>query len=175
MRFLVSWMVLFISSMALPAVAGEGKTALDYALVAAELEVRSGALEMALDEGAETALFGSIDVLEHDLGRPLTTEETATVTGIFRKVLEDILTEEIWMETTAAVYARHLSVEELGDLVAFYRSESGRKVLSVQAELGRDLGEAADRLLGEGQERFADEVDSALAKALPELGTGTVE
>ncbi|MBT8059157.1 MAG: DUF2059 domain-containing protein [Xanthomonadales bacterium] len=137
---------------------------------AAQLELANGALEQALDEGAEIAVSASLGALENDLGRLLSDAEKAQVSDVFRRALASILTAEVWIDRSAAVYASHLSVEQLNDLVAFYRSESGQAVLGIQASLARDLSAAADALLDENQHGFAEQVDTELAELFPGYG-----
>jgi hypothetical protein len=140
------------------------------ARLAAQLELDGGALEIALDEGADTAMVGSIDALEYDLGRALSKEEKGKVTRIFRDALAGILTADIWIEATAEVYARHLTVQDLRALTDFYRTDSGTRILAIQGPLARDLGDAAEKLVGEGEAEFADQVDQALEELFPDYG-----
>lgn len=155
--------------------ASENEAALGVARQAANLELQAGALDMALEEGAETALIGSQTALESALGRNLTAEETAKVKNVFRQALSQLLSPHTWVETTAKVYVRHLSEDELRDLLHFYESDTGQKVLGAQRDLSHDLGDTAERLLDEYQEEFATEVDTRLEKMFPEYGLGQVK
>jgi hypothetical protein len=147
---------------------------LEAARQAAQLELESGALEQALDEGANIALSASQGALESDLGRGLTEREAAQVRGVLRRALADILTPEVWIEQSSRAYARHLSAGHLEDLVAFYRSESGQAVLKIQGPLAGELSSAADALLGAQQEAFAERVDAELAEMFPDYGLAEI-
>jgi hypothetical protein len=70
------------------------------------------------------------------------------------------------------VYARHLTPAELDDLAAFYRTATGGKLLSIQADLTDELGDAAEAIVVENEMAFAERVDEALAAAFAELGGG---
>jgi hypothetical protein len=166
MKFLPLILTMLITTFFAGQIVADDKEALiKYARMAAQMELAAGALDVALNEGADTALIGSIDVLEYDLGRALSLEEKEKVRGIFRGALAQILTPGIWVESTAEVYARHLEVGDLRHLTDFYQTESGAKILAIQGALGRDLGDTAERLLDENQAAFADRVDSALEEA----------
>jgi len=94
------------------------------------------------------------------------------VRGIFRDALAEFLTPEVWIEQSAAVYARHLTPAELDDLAPFYRTATGGKLLSIQADLTDELGDAAEAIVVENEMAFAERVDEALAAAFAELGGG---
>jgi len=156
-------------------IAGEEEGLLHYARLAAQMELTGGALEIALDEGADTAMLGSIDALEYDLERTLSDEEKAKVSNVFREALARILTAEVWVETTAEVYARHLKTDDLRALTDFYQTDAGAKILAIQGPLNQDLTEAAESLVREGEAAFADQVDSALEEIFPDYGMGKLE
>ncbi len=147
----------------------------EKALEVARLEVEKGGLDEALDSGADYALAASLDALSGELGREPTEEEAARVRGVLRSVLAAVLTAERWQEASAAVYARHLTPDELEDLAAFYRSPTGTRILGLQSELSSDLGDAAEEILGEREGEFARLVDEALAEEFPELKQETGE
>lgn len=172
---LLHFSALLLALVTAPVLAGEADSLLHHAKMAAQMELDGGALEIALDEGADTAMVGSIDALEHDLGRALSDGEKAEVTRVFRDALAMILTPEIWVEATAEVYSRHLTLEDLRALTGFYGTDAGAKILSIQGPLARDLGKTAEKLVAEGEAAFADQVDRALEEIFPDYGMGKLE
>jgi len=146
---------------------------LEKARVVAQLEVANGALDDALNLGADIAMAASLDALVAELGRVVTAEEQSRVRSIFRQALAEFLTPATWEEASAAVYAQHLTPAELEDLARFYRSPAGTKILSLQEELTSELGDAAEQIVVENQMAFAESVDAALAEEFPELAQGS--
>lgn len=136
----------------------------------AQIEVDGGALADALNLGAAIAWTASAEALAMELGRPVTEPEEERVRGILRDALAEFLTSEAWVEASAAVYAEHLTPAELEELAAFYRTGTGTKLLSIQAALTDQLGDAAEAIVVQNEMAFATRVDEALAEAFPELG-----
>lgn len=143
---------------------------LELAREVAQLEIMNGALDDALNLGADIALSASADALDKELGRAATSEEREKVRSIFRKALAEFITPEAWVEVSAKVYAQHLTPAELKDLTAFYKTSTGSKLLSLQEELTAELGDAAEAIFVENEIAFAEKVDKALAQTFPELG-----
>jgi hypothetical protein len=153
-----------------PPVEDTPEASLERAREVAQIEVDGGALADALNLGADIAWTASADAMAMELGRPVTLEEQDRVRGIFRDALAEFLTPEAWIEASAEVYARHLTPAELDDLIAFYRTSTGGKLLSIQADLTDELGDAAEAIVVENEMAFAERVDEALAEAFPEIG-----
>lgn len=140
------------------------------ALEVAQLEITNGALDDALNLGADIALTASADALDRELGRAATSEELEQVRSIFRKALAEFITPEAWVEVSAKVYAQHLTAAELKDLTAFYTTPTGSKLLGLQAEITTELGDAAEAIFIKNELAFAERVDKALAETFPEIG-----
>ncbi len=146
---------------------------LEKAREVAQLEVQGGALDEALNLGADIAMAASLDALVAQLGREATTAEQTRVRDIFRDALAEFLTPATWVDASATVYARHLTPSELDDLANFYRTTTGSKILSLQEEMTTELGDAAEQIVVENELAFAESVDAALAEAFPELAQGS--
>jgi hypothetical protein len=135
----------------------------------AALEVEHGAFDSALDRGANIALSASLVTLGEELKRPTTEADKERLQGILREALAGFMTKEAWIKVESAVYARHLTVSELDDLAAFYRSASGSKLLTVQSALTTEMSEEAEKIFAENRESFAKRVGEAVNKAFPEI------
>ena len=135
----------------------------------AALEVEHGAFDSALDRGANIALSASLVTLGEELKRPTTEADKERLRGILREALAEFMTKEAWIKVESAVYARHLTVSELDDLAAFYRSASGSKLLTVQSALTTEMSEEAEKIFAENRESFAKRVGEAVNKAFPEI------
>lgn len=55
------------------------------------------------------------------------------------KVMEEVLPYESYTRMFAELYAAHFTTEELNDLLRFYRSPTGAKMLSVSAQIGTEV------------------------------------
>ena len=135
----------------------------------AAFEVEHGAFDSALDRGANIAVSASLVTLGEQLKRPTTEADKERLQGILREALAGFMTKEAWIKVESAVYARHLTVSELDDLAAFYRSASGSKLLTVQSALTTEMSEEAEKIFAENRESFAKRVGEAVNKAFPEI------
>lgn len=142
---------------------------IEQAREAARLEVEQGLFDVSLDRAAGIALTASAGTLEQELGRPANDGDRERLRGILRKELSQFLTREAWIKVTSEVYARHLTSDELGDLVGFFKSRAGTKLLTIQPELSKEMGDAAEALFAENQAAFAERVDKAVTEAFPEI------
>lgn len=143
---------------------------LERAREVANLEITHGALDDALNLGADIAMAASADALDEELGRQATKDEQEQVHSIFRKALAEFITPEAWVEVSAKVYAQHLTPAELKDVTAFYNTSTGSKLLGLQAEITAKLGDAAEAIFIKNEKAFAEYVDKVLAETFPEIG-----
>ena len=73
------------------------------------------------------------------------------------------------MKVESAVYARHLTLAELGDLMAFYKTPSGSKLITVQSALTAEMSDEAEKIFAANGESFVKRVGEAVDKAFPEI------
>jgi uncharacterized protein len=102
-----------------------------------------------------TKIFAQIwPPTEQALRTQFATLDAATADGVkaeIRATLENELNAEVttMMGTMPAVYARYLTVAEMRDIQAFYRTPSGAKALKVMPEMmGEMMGNLTPRLQG---------------------------
>ncbi len=92
--------------------------------------------------------------MEQALRAQVSTLDAATADAVkaeIRATLEKELLSEVTalMEAMPAVYARYLTVEEMRDIQAFYRTPSGAKSLKVMPEImGETMGSLGPRMQG---------------------------
>jgi hypothetical protein len=145
---------------------------LEQARALTALEVKSGALDAMLDEGAVLAREATRDLLMLELEREPSAEDLARLEAVMRTGLAEFLTAELWQETVAAVYAENFTAAELQETVAFYGSPTGQRILSHGRALDEAVGEAVEAALEVHNDEFAALVDAALAESFPELAEG---
>lgn len=145
---------------------------LEQARALTTLEVESGALDNMLDEGAALAREATADMLMLELEREPSDEDLAQLEAIIRANLAEFLTADLWKETVAVVYAENFTAAELQEVVTFYSSSTGRKVLGLQRSLDTAVGDAVEAVLEDYQDEFAARIDAALEERFPEFSEG---
>ena len=97
------------------------------------------------------------------LGREPSEEENDRGRAILREVLAGFLTPELWEKSITRVYTDRFTAAELNEMVRFYGSPVGRKVLSLEGEVTDAVDDEIGKALGEERlEEFIARVDEAL-------------
>lgn len=135
----------------------------------AAFEIEHGAFDGALDRGANIALSASLVTLGEQLKRPTTEADKERLQGIIREALGEFMTKEAWIKVESAAYARHLTAAELGDLIAFYKTASGSKLITVQSALSTEMSDEAEKIFAANRDSFVKRVGEAVNKAFPEI------
>jgi hypothetical protein len=139
------------------------RTAEESALELARLSTELGALDSALGRAADWTWSASIDALTLELGRVPSEEENDRGRAILREVLAEFLTPGLWEESITSVYSDRFTAAELNEIVRFYDSPVGRKVLSLEGEVTDAVDDEIGKALGEERlEEFIARVDEAL-------------
>ena len=150
--------------------AGPSRTAEEAAEELARLSIELGSLDAAVGRAADWTWSASLDALTLELGREPSEEENDRGRAILREVLAEFLTPELWEESIARVYMDRFTAVELNEMVRFYGSPVGRKVLTLEGEVTDAVDEEIGEALGEERlEEFITRVDDALGA---EFGLG---
>jgi hypothetical protein len=150
-------------------IADSPEARLEQARALTAVEVESGALDDMLDEGAALAREATADMLMIELEREPSQEDLAQLEAVIREGLAEFLTADLWQETVAKIYAENFTAAELQATKEFYMSPTGRKILSIQRSLDREVGDAVETALEVHSDEFTARVDAALAERFPEL------
>jgi hypothetical protein len=153
-------------------IADSPEARLEQARALTALEVKSGALDAILDEGAALAREATADMLMIELEREPSEEDLAQLEAVMRAGLAEFLTAELWQETVAVVYAENFTAAELQETVAFYTSPTGRKILGLGRTLDEAVGGAVETALEVHSDEFTARIDAALAESFPEFTEG---
>jgi hypothetical protein len=102
-------------------------------------------------------------MLEAELRRPPTAAEERGVLAAFRRSFEQTFPRAVFEEESARMLTRHLSEPELGELLRFYQSPVGAKMVG----LNRTLMAEAERVFRSRQQQFSEHL---LAELRRELG-----
>ena len=88
------------------------------------------------------------------------------------EALAEILTPERWQQLLVEVYAEGFTAGELRQILAFFETPTGRKVLQTETALSARIESAGDALFEEHLEEFIAHVDARLAEEFEELDGG---
>ena len=102
-------------------------------------------------------------MLEAELKRPPTAAEERGVLAAFRRSFELTFPRPVFEEESARILSRHLSEAELGELLRFYQSPVGAKMIG----LNRTLIAEGERVFKSRQQLFSEYL---LAELRRELG-----
>jgi len=92
---------------------------------------------------------------------------------MLRETLAEHMTGDIWQDAVTRVYGQHFSAVEIEQLIEFYGSPLGRKMLSQGDELAREVDDDMRERLDAKIEEFIGQVDTKLAGKFEELGGGS--
>jgi uncharacterized protein len=119
-------------------------------------------LELVLNQAMNAMVPFTRSLAQRDLKRPLTqAEETALITA-FRRSFEQTYPRTLWEEETAQILSRTFTEPELGELLQFYRSPVGKRLLA----LNSSLMPASERLFKSREEQFGQSLMGELAREL---------
>jgi len=143
--------------------ADASRTAEEAAQQLSRLSIELGALDSALGRAADWTWNASNDALTLELGREPSEEENDRGRAILREVLAEFLTPELWEKSITSVYVDRFTPAELNEIVRFYSSPVGRKVLSLEDEVTDAVDDEIAEAFGEERlEEFIARVDEAL-------------
>ena len=99
---------------------------------------------------------------ERELKRELTMEEATGLVMAFRRAFEQVYPRTAWEEETARVLTTHLNDAELTELLQFYGSPLGRKLLTLSAP----LMQTGERLFKSREQQFSQHLMAELTREL---------
>ena len=153
--------------------ASPSQTPEEAARALAELSIELGSLDRALDRATTSAWEATEPPLTLQLGRELNDDEREWVHAMLRETLAEHMTGDIWQDAVTRVYGQHFSAVEIEQLIEFYGSPLGRKMLSQGDELAREVDDDMRERLDAKIEEFIGQVDTKLAGKFEELGGGS--
>lgn len=139
---------------------------------AAKPEVSGESLELGRELArlteARRQLLGMMPPVAFSLRQIMTAANPKAATA-FDEALPIVVSKimnraESFEELVAGIYARHFSKDELGELVAFYKSTPGRKLVQLQPAMMEDLAKASQPIEQEIRRQLADDMRKELRK-----------
>lgn len=102
-------------------------------------------------------------MIDAQLKRPLTAAEERGLVAAFQRSFRQVYPRTLFEEETAAALTRHLTDEELGELLRFYESPVGAKMLGLRPLLMAE----SERVFKVRQQQFSEHLRGELAREFP--------
>ena len=126
------------------------------------------AYEFAFTNAAQMGAITAKAGLERRLGRPLTEDESRRLGEVFLRVWKAVAPPQAQVEALYRdVLTRHYSVQEMKDLVAFYRTPLGVKTLRFSTVSNEEMRAGIDRMMASSQQEFVERFTAEFAPRLP--------
>ena len=116
--------------------------------------------EKVMSEAVNIGFAGVAEELKRSRG--LTDAELQPYRDAFRRAFLGTYPKQDWLDDMAAVYSRIFSVDELTEMLRWYETPTGRKVLQRMPEVMQGSGQAGQRVV----QRRMSEFQSALRREL---------
>jgi hypothetical protein len=100
-------------------------------------------------QAANSMLVSCKEDFERELDRELYETEYEELREVMKRTLMDVFTPQAWEEAIVPVYMKHFTADELRDLLRFYETPVGSKLLENQASLRNDYRQVAKRMAEE--------------------------
>jgi hypothetical protein len=121
----------------------------DLARELVRLNLRYGMYEALTEQAANSMLVSCKEDFEQELDRELYETEYEELQEVMKRTLMDVFTPQAWEEAIIPVYMKHFTGDELRDLLRFYETPVGSKLLETQAPLRNDYRQVAKRMAEE--------------------------
>jgi hypothetical protein len=133
----------------------------------ASLTFSSAALDVVYVQAAKTGTLPIKTGLEGSLGRQLTEDESRRLEEIFLRVAKETMPRSDFEAQYVEFLARYYSVQEMKDLVAFYRTPLGLKVLRFSSVSNEES--SIQRMMAGRQREFVERLTAEFAREFPAL------
>lgn len=127
-----------------------------------QMTLGPGAPETLMNQFVEVLVESGRPGLQQALNRAPTDADMAAYRRALQRAFNSVFSKDVWTEALAPIVGSSFSVSEISELMAFYRSPLGQKLLLLQQE-GAQRGIAAGQEL---MERKKVELTQALEREL---------
>ena len=121
----------------------------DLARELVRLNLRYGMYEALSEQAANSMLVSCKEDFERELGREFYETEYEELQEVMKRTLMDVFTPQVWEEAIVPVYMKHFTADELRDLLQFYETPVGFKLLEAQMPLRNDYEKTAQKMAQE--------------------------
>lgn len=131
-----------------------------------------GTFDAYMDQATDMTLSTLRAKIEGTVDRELTHSENDRLRSILHDLITEVYPEDKWIAELSEVFLRRFSPTELADILLFYESSTGRKLLESTPALMQEGEEIASRLIESKEEEFGDRFAEDFARELPSLAEG---
>jgi hypothetical protein len=135
----------------------------------ASLTRPSSVLDGVYVHAAKTGTVPIKTGLEGSLGRELTEEESRRLEEIFLRVAKETMPPSDFEAEYVDLLGRYYSVQEMKDLVAFYRTPLGAKVLRFSSVSNEANSAGIHRMMAARQREFVERFTAEFTREFPAL------
>lgn len=134
------------------------------AIEAAQLALSTGTFAAITEAAAEQAVQVFAARMQGEIGRELAKSEYDKARSAFKEAFTSTLPAKEWEVPFADLYAKYYTAPELEQLLKFYKTAAGVKLLQTQDALTREGAQIGMRLFESKKEEFDRVFQRELAK-----------
>jgi uncharacterized protein len=134
----------------------------------ARLTFSSGS-DVVFTQAAKVGTLSLKAALEGRLGRQLTEDESSRLNEVYLRVFKETVPRSEFEAQYVDFYTRYYSPQELKDLLAFYRSPLGMKVLRFSSVSNEERSAGLQRVMASRQREFVERFNAEFAREFPAL------
>jgi hypothetical protein len=135
----------------------------------ARLTFATGQFDQTLTQLAKVGVLPMKTVLEGRLGRQLTEDESRRLTEVFTRVFKEVIPQSEYEGNMAGQFSRYYSLQELRELLTFYRTPLGMKVLRFASTVTDENVRLVQWLVGSRQAELNGRFNAEFAREFPKL------
>jgi len=113
----------------------------------AHVVLSHGLYDTMMDQTAGLAVKLALGAVEKELTRELSPSEHAALVAAVQDAFVHVFPIRLWEDAFAPIYAKYLSASDMTDMLTFYQTNLGQKLLSLESRLvvidGMQLGESS--------------------------------
>lgn len=128
-----------------------------------------GQFDTYMEDAGDMMAMTMTAVIEKNLNRDLTNAEKEILKDISIDTLSENITNDEWVSAVGKVYQRLLTTQELQELLEFYNTSTGRRLLRLQTTIYKQAASAGKELVESRMDRLIAALQSKLKKEMPDL------
>ena len=132
------------------------------------LEFGSGGFDTLFDTMSTLVLAVLRPTLEETIGRELSHTENDRLKLILDQVFRDVYPRQLWVDRIVPIYAQVFSANELQEIIEFYQTPIGQKLLRMEPRLTRELEKAGEEIVASREEEFGERFEAEFVRAFME-------
>lgn len=135
----------------------------------ARLSFASGQFDQIVTQAAKLGVLPVKTGIEGRVGRQLSDDEFRRLTEVFTRVFKEGIPQSDYEDSLAGQLSRYYSLQELRELVTFYRTPLGMKALRFASVAMNDSALTVQRLMASRQALLIERFNAEFAREFPKL------